>query len=461
MNVMSGLDARFLLSETPSAHMHTIKVAVVDVSGRSEALTPDLVLAALDSRLGRMPVLRRRVVPVPHGLGNPVVIDDPDFDLRRHVRVEVLPQPGKARDLDVLIAGVASVPLPRDRPLWELTVATGLADGQVAFVVKIHHALADGVAAVTLLINAFVVDDADAVIEPFHPEQVPSRGDLYRSAAREVATAIRSLPGFARQTMTGLRDERRTRRGEAAPVLGPFAGPRTPFNVTLTPDRTFATLTLPLATFAPAKQSTGASVNDVFLAVCAGGIRRYLDRMGELLPTSLVASVPVATLPGQGRLGGNHVDNLFLPLHTDLPDPVERVRAIHASTVAARHARAALGTGLFEQRAGLVPPVLYAATMRLWAATHLADHLRPPLNLVASSVPGPREPLELDRGVITALYSSGPILEGIGLNITAWSYVDTMYISLLGCSHSLPDPWLLAYDIAAEMAELSRHLIQP
>ena len=455
MRVMSGLDARFLFSETSAAHMHTIKVAVVDVSARAEDLTPERLLAAVGARLERMPLLRQRVVPVPHGLGNPVVIDDPDFDLSRHIRLESLPGPGGIRELDALVARIAAVPLPRDRPLWELTAVAGLADGQVGFVAKIHHALADGTAAVALLTNVFVSDDEDAVVEAFQPEPPPSRRSLYGSAAREVAKAVGSIPGFAGRTVTGLRHVRTGRRDQDTPVLGPFAGPRTPFNVSLTPDRTFATFTLPIAAMNSAKLAAGASLNDVFLAVCAGGIRRYLDRMGELPATSLVASVPVATLTQEHRLGGNHVDNMFLPLHTDVANGAERVRAIHASAAAARRDRIALGTELFEQRAGLVPPALYAATMRSWATTRLANHVRPPLNLVASSVPGPKTPLELDGGVITALYSSGPILEGIGLNITAWSYVDTMYVSVLGCSRSLPDPHLLADDAVAELSELA------
>jgi diacylglycerol O-acyltransferase len=454
MQVMSGLDARFLFSELPSAHMHTMKVAVVDVSARSEPLTPERLLDALEARLDRMPVLRRRVVPVPHGLGNPVLIDDADFELRRHIHHVRAPSPGGTCELGDVVARIAGVSLPRDRPLWDLTVVEGLAGGQVGFVVKIHHALADGAAAVALLTNAFALDGSEAVVEPFHLETLPSKRALYRAAAPNAVRALRSIPALVLQTATGLRHKRTARHRETTPVLGPFAGPRTPFNVSLTPERTFATLTLPIEAMTAAKRAAGASLNDVFLALCGGGVRRYLLRTGDLPGASLVASVPMGTRPDGRRLSGNHVDNLFVPLHTDVAEPNERLRAVHASTSAARRVRTALGTELFERRAELIPPLLHTMTTRSWAATGLADHVRPPLNLVASSVPGPRAPHQLDGGIITALYSSGPILEGIGLNITAWSYVDTLYVSLLGCPSSLPDPWLLADDIAAEMAAL-------
>ncbi len=456
MKVMSGLDARFLFSETRSAHMHTIKVAVVDVSARPEALTADLMAPLLSARIERLPVLRRRVLPVPHGLGNPVVIDDPDFDVRRHLAWVTAAPPGGPRELADVVARVTAVPLPRDRPMWELTVVDGLADDQVAFVVKIHHALADGVAAVALLTNTFATDDADPVVEPFRPEPVPSDRALYAATARSAVRALRSLPRLARGSFEGLRAKRAIRRDESTPVMGPFAGPRTPFNVSLTPERTFATTTLPLETLNRTRRPVGASFNDAFLTVCSGGIRRYLQRTDDLPPRSLVASVPVATRTGEPRLAGNHVDNLFLPLHTDIDDPIERLIAIHASTVAARRVRTALGVGLFEHRAGFIPPFVHMATTRTWAASGLADRVRPPLNLIVSCVPGPSRLLELDGGVITAIYSSGPILEGIGLNITAWSYGDELFVSLLGCPASLPDPWLLAEDIDAEMEALAR-----
>ncbi len=454
MRVMSGLDSRFLSFETHSAHMHTIKVAVVDVTARATPLTPERMLQLLSASLERMPVLRRRVVPVPFGLGNPVVIDDPDVDVSRHVRHLQAEPPGGSRELADVVAEVMARPLPRDRPLWELTVVDGLEGGQVGFVMKVHHALADGKASVALLNNVFLLDDADAIVEPFSPEPAPTKRALYRVAAGTFGEGLRSVPSLARETVAGLHNQHVVRRTEPTKVVGPFAGPRTPFNVSLVPERTFAMLDVPLAAITPVRRAVGASLNDVFLALCGGGIRRYLRRSGELPEASLVASVPIATHADHPRLEGNHVDNLYVRLHTNVADPMERLKAIHASASAARHVRGALGTGLFERRASMMPPFVQSSLARVWAATGLADHLRPPLNVVASSVPGPRVPLALNDGVVTALYSCGPILEGIGLNLTAWSYVDTMYVSLLGCPKSLPDPWLLAADIDDERRAL-------
>ncbi len=453
MTVMSGLDSRFLFSETPTAHMHTIKVVIVDVSGRSVPLTPAGLPTLIEDRLRHMPVLRRRVVAVPHGLGNPVVIDDPDFQLSRHLRRATAAAPGGARELDDVVASIARIPLPRDRPLWELTVVEGIGHDRIAFVMKLHHALADGVAAVALLENAFVVDDADAVAEPFHPEPVPSDRELYVTAAATTARAVAKLPLVVGRTVTGTFRALRARRAEATPPPGPFVGPRTPFNTSLTPDRTFATVTLPIPALITVKEAAGATLNDAFLTLVGGAARRYLHRVRSLPAASLVASVPMSTRTEHHRVGGNHVDNLFLALRSDLADPTARVRAIHEAATTARRVRSTFGPDLFEARAGVLPPAAQSLLPRLWSATHLASQVRPPLNLVASFVRGPRSPLELDGGVVTSLFSSGPILEGIGVNVTAWSYVDTMFVSILGCSASLPDPAVLAGDMEAELAD--------
>lgn len=452
MKVMSGLDARFLYSATPSVHMHTMKVVVVDVAGRSEALTEELLATILEDRLGRMPMLRRRVVPVLHGVGNPLVVDDPEFDLSRHLRVVTVEPPGSQAQLDRIIADIAGVPLPLDRPLWELTVVEGLPDEHVAFVMKLHHALADGVASVAMLENAFVVDAAHAVVEEFRPEPLPTGREVLRPVMHSAARAMRTLPAVVRRTASGAKAARRIRAETDAPLARPFVGPRTPFNVSLTADRTFATAALSLNEINRVRASAGVSVNDAFLTVCAGGVRRYLERIGELPEETLVASVPMATRTDRYRLSGNHVDNLFLPLHTEIPDPTIRAPAIRESSVAARRIRSAFGPELFELRSGLVPAGLHGAMPRVWAATHLADHVRPPLNLIASCVRGPREPMEVDGAVVTSLFSCGPILEGIGLNVTAWSYVDAMYVSVLGCSASLPNAERLVTDVSDELA---------
>ncbi len=456
MKVVSGLDARFLYSSTPTVHMHTLKVVIVDVSQRTSVLTDGELLELIEASLDRMPVLRRRILDAPHGLGNPVMVDDPAFDISLHLRHETLSAPGDRKQLDQLIGTLIAKPLARDRPLWEMTIVDGLKDNHIAFVMKLHHSLADGLASVALLENAFVIDPDDAREETFHPAPLPTTREHYLAIASGARKAARTFPRVVKQTAVGLRASRKAKRVETAKLAGPFSGPRTPFNVSLTADRTFATLSLPLDEILRLKQAAGISLNDAFLSLCSGGIRRYLERANAGVQTSLIASVPMATRTKRARLSGNHLDNLMLVVHSNIVEPTERAQSIHESAQAARRVRNAFGTELFELRSGLIPAGLHGLLPRLWGLTRLSNRVRPPLNFIASNVRGPREPMRLDGAVVTSLFSCGPILEGIGLNITAWSYADQLDISILGCSASLPDPWVLANDISAELALWTR-----
>jgi diacylglycerol O-acyltransferase len=458
MEELSGLDARFLYSETPAAHMHTLKIVVMDLSARSEEFTTGEFVAMVESRLDRLPVLRRRAVPVPYRLGHPVWVEDPGFDMKRQVHWRVATGDGSDRDLAAIMAEIAAVQLPRDRPLWDLTVVEGLEGDQVAFVMKLHHSLADGGAAVALLENAFVLDDADAHIEPACPEPTPSDRVLVRQALAIGSRRALGVPRLVERTAGGMMAARRARRDLDTEPPAYFSGPRTSFNSSLVPERTFAMTGLGLPELLSVRKAASATLNDVFLAVCGGALRRYLLRRGELPERGLVAGVPVATGPSEVHYSGNHLDNLALPVGTDIADPVERVRHIHEAMVAARRVREALGPDLFEARAALTPPMLYPVGIRLWARTRLADHTRPPINLIASNVRGPADLPTMDGARVTALYSMGPILEGIGLNITAWSFRDELDVSVMGTPGTLPDPWDLIGDLHSAAAEMTTAL---
>ena len=454
MEVMVGLDAKFLYSETASTHMHTLKVAVFDMSNVPGGYSYDEITDLFGHRLNRLPPFRRRAVPVPWGLGHPVWVEDPDFDLKRHITRRRAAEPGGDHALAAVVADVAGRPLPRDRPLWEIVVVEGLADRRLAVVAKVHHAVADGAATVALLLNALSAHGADSHVDEWHPEIIPTRSQLLPWPPTATGHACGSCPAWRRGRSGGCASPkpngaphrsshhcRSTRRRPCSTCRSPRSGP-------------IAMTTLALEDLKAVRRARGATLNDVYLAMCGGALRTYLAEVGALPDRPLVASVPVSTDPSVTRLGGNHVDNLYVSIGTDIADPLERLRHIHDVSAASKDARAVLGNDLLEKRADVVPPQLYALIVRTWGRTRLANHMRPPVNLVLSNVAGPRQRLHVGQAMLEAIYSVGPILEGIGLNITAWSYADALHVSVLGCPTSVPDPWLIAQALHGALADI-------
>ena len=455
---LSGLDARFLYSETEHAHMHTLKVAVLDLTATQHPFDPGTFTTVLEQRVRQLPPLLRRALDVPWGMGHPVWADDPDFSIDRHVTFRPIDPPGDAAELAHIVAEVAATPLPRDRPLWAATVVTGLSGHRAAVIVRIHHSVADGGATVEML-RRILDDDALGVPDDGVPspplEPLPSRRALMRLAARARRGKLRTLPhvAIASTRNTTVTAWRRWR----APVRAakPFDGPRTSLNSSLTAERTFAMTTLPLPEILRLRRTLGGTLNDVYLTICAGALRDYFTARGERVEKALIASVPIGIRgDAPGRISGNRVDNMYVRLPVHLEDPMARFRAVHTDAAAARLLRDSMDPALVAQRGELTPTHLHRLVLRAFADSRLADRLRPPVNLVVSNVAGPRDQLHLGGAVLEAIFSVGPILEGVGLNLTAWSYAGGLHIAALGCPRTLADPWALVDRLPESLAEL-------
>lgn len=448
---LPGVDAGFLYMETPSLHMHTLKVALVDVSDLAGDTGLERLRSELVARLHLIPPFQRRLRTVPFHLHHPVWVQQGRLDDGYHLRVRRLPAPGTMAQLEQVIGEVAATPLDRSRPLWQMTLVEGLADGRVAVVTKMHHALADGMAANALLAN--VMDGAhlpagQPVPPPAEPE--PSSAQLVVAALREAVVQIGTLPPLLRLTARGVRAAVTHRRQSDTATPRPILDtPAVCFNGAITPARSFATASLSLTEARAVKSAFGVTLNDVVLAVVAGALRAWLDERGEHPSGPLTAGVPVATDPqgSPARLFGNRVSNLFTSLCTDLDDPVERLQAISRVTHAAKGLQRALGADLLERWVQFAPPAPFSAFMRLYSRWRAADLHAAPFNLVVSNVPGPTAPVTIAGARLTELYSVGPILEGIGLNITVWSYLDRLAFSALACPDTL-----------ADLPALTRHL---
>jgi diacylglycerol O-acyltransferase / wax synthase len=457
---LTGQDASFLYNETPTQHLHTLKVAIVDPSTLPGGFSFPGVRAELEQRLHLLPPFRRRIVTVPLHLSHPVWIEDAGFDLNRHLKHTTLPPPADGAALDTLISRIAGEPLDRDRPLWQVWVVEGLADGKVAFVVKIHHCAADGVMAAELLTQVFEIDRnrvaPPAPERPWRPEPRPTRAELLGLALRDSARRVVELPGLLLRTLRALYALLRHRRSRAPRPAAPFAGAKTSFNGALSADRTFAATTISLSRVKAIKAAFEVTVNDVILALCTGALRGYLDDRGELPTKPLVAGVPISTRTQGSPLRANSVSNLFVSLPVHVDDVETRMATIHDSTRGAKHVHNLLGVDLLADWSEFTPGRPYSAVVRWYSRKNLADKGPPPINVIISNVPGPREPLYIAGAELTAIYSMGPILEGVGLNITLWSYRDELFVGAVSCPQLVPDLAGLVARLDDALAELEK-----
>ena len=457
MERLSGLDAGFLYMETPTLHMHTLKVAVLDRPPGDELPFTE-IHDEIRARLPLLPPFRRRIVDVPFGFHHPVWIEDPDFDLDYHIRRVLLPTPGDRRQLDDAIADIASVPLDRRRPLWRMHVFEGLDDGRIAVLVKIHHAVADGIASAALLANVMSsrAETEDLPVDDWHPEPIPTRRELLRDAFRDHLTQLRDFPRLLHRTISNVRALVRHRRQSSVSTPMPMLNtPRTSFNGSLTARRSFVTTSIGERQLRSIRDAFDVTVNDVVLGIVSGAVRSYLLARHELPAVSLVAGVPVAADTSEQRLGGNRVSNLFTSLATDEADPIRRLHRIHEVTAEAKQLQRLLGRETLGDWVQYTPPRPWAWFMRQYSRRHIADRHPPAINLVVSNVPGPSVPLYAAGAELKELYSVGPVLEGIGLNVTVWSYLDRLFVGVLACRDEVPEPWLITDAMQDAVTELA------
>lgn len=452
MTRLSGLDATFLYTETPTAPMHTLKVAICDGGGRAPDDLFDSLRHELAMLLPRLPGFGLRLMPVPFGLHHPEWAPDPHLDLDAHLHLAAVPGPGGSREMDHVIAEVAAAPLRRDRPLWELWLLHGLAGGRVAYVAKMHHAIADGCASATMLVHA--TGSVRALPLP-PPAPLPRRRELLGRALSAQPRKWAALAPLVGRTLRGAAGLARHHRRD---LLDGFTrtAPRTVLNGRTSRERRFATAELPLDHLKSVRSALDVRLNDVLLAIVGRGVRRSLEVPPE---GPLVAAVPVglgqADIP---RMLGNRLSNLLTSLHTDIDDPVAQVLAIAAGTARAKRIHSRAGADLMGEWAEYAPGALMEGAARLYARFGLADHHPPAANLVVSNVRGPGQAIELGGTRIEQFYSVGPVPDGVGLNVTAWSYRDRLGLGLLADAEAVPDPHGLAEHIRDALALLTREV---
>ena len=444
MKRLTGWDAFLLYSETPNVHMHTLKIAIVelqDMDGRSFGI--DEFRHVLRGRLYKLDPFRYELIDIPFKFHHPMFRENCEVDLEYHVRPWTVAAPGGRRELDNAIGEIASTPLDRGRPLWEMYFVTGLAGGRIAVVGKIHH----GVAAANLMALGMDLQSGPQTDrESYETDPAPTRSALVRSAFRDHFRQIAKVPSTNRYTAEGVQRVRRSSRKLTPELTRPFTPPPSFINHKLSPQRRFATASLSLVDIKETKNHLDISINDLVLSMSAGALRKLLLRYDGKADHPLLASVPVSFDFSPERISGNRFTGVLMPVPVDLEDPLERVRRTHEDAAAAKESNFLIGPELVSRWSDYMPPKGMEALFK-WLSNREGQNKV--LNLNISNVPGPREYGRVGGALVTEIYSVGPVTAASGLNITVWSYVDQLNISVLADTDTLSD----AHEVTAAMVD--------
>ncbi len=415
------------------------------------------VLARVEDRLHLLPRYRHRLQGTAAGFANPVWVDDHDFDIGWHVRRAVLPAPGGDAELAELAGREMSRRLDRTRPLWELTVIAGIEGGRAGLLVKMHHALVDGVAAVdigTVLLDPTADPiDVPAPDEAWEPQAYDRRRHLARLAATPIVRAQKLLLDSATRALSP--DPRRAAGDlkSATELLVELAklrpsAPMTPLNAGLGPNRRFAFASAPLADLKRAGKGQGATVNDALLAAVAGMLRRYLEQAGEPTSRPLVALVPVS-VRRPGEEGGNAISTVLVDLPVDEPDGAQRIVRIHAAMTELKDSAAIRAGALLVGASGWAPPLVSSTLARA------TGNLRA-FNVVVSNVPGPQQPFWLNGCRLLAVHPAVPLNPATqGLTVGIISYDGSVCFGLLADRDLDPPLEVASAGLRAALAEIS------
>ena len=459
MRALSGLDAAFLALETGEAPMNVIGVLVVDPGARGP-LGFEQVTALLRRRLHRLQPLRRRLASAPFGL-LPHWIEDPDLTLESHVHRTRARAPGARADLEEVVARIASRRLDRTRPLWELWLVEELEQGRVALVLKVHHALADGVSGAALLLQ-LLDPGPESREEPAHafagPEETePAAARLLRCAVARAAGGPERLARASRATQRVARALLRTTGAGPSGSALPFRAPESGLSGAISGERVVATGEVGLGELHFVRSAFGATVNDVVLAACTSALRRHLREHGEDPEGPLLASVPVSVREAQELAdAGNRLSALFVHLPVHLDDPVSQLLTVRSQARHAKRLHARMGADTLQAWAEFLPAPLLAGAVQAYAAMGLADHHRPFHNVVISNVPGPAQSLYAAGSRVSACFPMGPVFHGAALNLTVLSYADVVHFGATACARAVPDAKGLPAAFAAGVRALVR-----
>jgi diacylglycerol O-acyltransferase / wax synthase len=460
MKQLSGLDELYLALERPNQCMHVAVLGIYDPStapgGRVRLRD---IMGHVRQRLDVSPVFRRRLVRVPFDLDRAYWVDEAKVDLEYHIRHIALPKPGDWRQLSIQVARLHSQSLDRAKPLWQAYVIEGLdnvegvAPGSFAVYIKFHHAAVDGDSSAQLLRamhSLIAVPEHHAPSKPIVIDAPPSAIELYtRSLGNVVPRGVRLWHALTTATfkMTSLASEAMYKRVASGlswqasfrEQLGwPVQASNSRFAGPVSSRRIVEGVGFDMAqVHRVRKWAGGATINDVFLTIIGGGLRRYLAACGDTPTADTATGMPAGqrdVLPG-GDLG-NAIGHIRIPLHLNIASGLARLDAIRSDVVDTPQTADIVGRTLLQQLADELPTRITTSMVHQWIGGYT--------NILTSNVRGPDVRLYLAGARLSRYYPIGAITDDVGLNISGFSYCDALWASVVSCRKMVPEPELLS-----------------
>ncbi len=464
MKQLGGIDAAFLYMESPQTPMHVAGLTVYELPEGFDGSFHEHFKTFFKSRVHLVPIFLKKLAKTVFELDHPGWVDAGEPDMDYHILSARLDAPGSQEQLEELVGDLHSKLLDRKKPLWQFTVIEGLADNKVALYAKVHHAAVDGQSGMLLTQALYDLGPVPREVpQPDAPEEkrvptVPERAilgmhDMMTNVVRQQLNMMEAVP----KTMGKMIDM-------AAPVvsgkvkLPQFMAPKTPFNGSISPARSYCARTISLPDVKAISKATGTKLNDVVMAISSGALRAYLKGKHILPDAPLVAFVPISTREAGDTDIRNQVFGMNCGLATNYGNPLKRLQKINEETGSSKTLSGSVQDIAPKDYTLIGAPMLLPGLMQLYGESKLANILPNAVNVTISNTAGPPFPMYCAGAKVVALYPVSIPIHGIGLNITVQSYQKSLDFGLTADKKSVPDIAFLG-DLLVEAFEELRDLV--
>ena len=499
---LSSMDASFLYLETPEMPMHVGSMAIFRLPEDYAGDFFEDFKAMIASRLHVAPILKARLEKAPLDIDHPSWVDDDQFDIDRHIFRASLPAPHDRATLERIVGWMHAKLLNRARPLWEFYVFEGMQNREIGLYSKMHHACIDGGAGAALTNMIYDVtpipreiekpavreklrqeprDIAASFIDSYQqlwrqPLEGAAKGiELPRSGKSDLGSIlfdnamfqIESAVKFAGSIPTMLKSVSDVVAKVADPKsrdsLTSMVSPPTLLNKTISSERSFAGVSVPLSAAKAVAKAAGGKLNDVVLALSSGVVRRYLLEKGALPAKAITAAVPISLREEGNTDANNQVFGMICSIASDVENPKERLETIIAQSTKSKEMSHPL-RALMPQVSNLSmlgAPIMVQILALLYSRTNLSDVLPPAANITVSNVPGPRQTLYAAGAELLHIFPVSIATHGLALNITVQSYRDQLDFGFIAGANIIPHVQQLADMLPGEFSALQAAFAPP